>query len=235
MPQSTLNLILQVLNETELGSLASRPYDCAFNVLAAPPAQKRLIVMGFNGSKADLGFTNTSAIEADFKQGEVCNVELGVNGAWGSTRLAKQLDTLPGRLGFTKAETIYSNALLMCSEDAASVRKAAKETSLGSQQILTERSMRFFTDATMKLSRPELIIAYSNSLLSPSAASILYSAFGQGEDIDHISTGSHTATFGFTASIAGVRVPVVGIRHMSRYKANHEFILEAWRRQLSKA
>ncbi|MBD0684777.1 MULTISPECIES: hypothetical protein [unclassified Pseudomonas] len=234
MPHATLNLILNTLNETGLGPLASRPYDCAFNVLAAPPEQKRLIVMGFNGSEADKDFTNLSAIEGDFQQPGVCNVELGVKGKWGSTRLANQLSTLPEKLGFTKAETLYTNALLLCFKDAASIGRAARASALGSHQVLAERSMRFFAEATMKLSRPELIVAYSNSLLAPSAASILYGAFGQGEVINHLCTGSHTATFGFTATIAGVRVPVVGIRHMSRFTARPELIHEAWKRQLAR-
>lgn len=231
MPQNILDFILNGLAQTELGPLQSRPYDCAFDVLAAPPSQKKLIVMGFNGSKADKDFSNTEAITADAKRSDVCNVDLGVKGAWGSTRLAKQLAALPGRLGFDKHETVYTNSVLLCSDDAYSVKKAAKETALGSLEVLTERSMHFFAEVTMRLCEPELIVAYSNSLQDPSAASILYAAFGEGEEIDHVCQRTHTATFGFTASISGKRVPVVCIRHMSRYNMQPDLIRQAWNRQ----
>lgn len=97
--------------------------------------------------------------------------------------------------------------------------------------MLTRKSMDFFQRVTMQLAEAELIIAYSNGLGSPSAAKILWEAFGDGDALEHVDSSSYRATYGFTATIAGRKVPVIGIRHMSRFAPNIEGIKLAWRRQ----
>jgi hypothetical protein len=77
--------------------------------------------------------------------------------------------------------------------------------------------MDFFERVTMPLSEPDLIVAYSNGLKSPSAAKILWEAFGNEDPLDHVDTSSYRATYGFTATIGTRKVPVIGIRHMSRF------------------
>lgn len=83
----------------------------------------------------------------------------------------------------------------------------------------------------MPLAEPELIIAYSNGLGSPSAARILWERFGNGEALDHVDVSSYRATYGFTATIGSRKIPVVGIRHMSRFEPSIEAIKLAWERQ----
>ncbi|WP_240905247.1 hypothetical protein [Rouxiella badensis] len=51
--EMTKKFILEGLERNGLSNLAGRPYDCSFELLAAPKEKKRLIMMGFNGSLAD--------------------------------------------------------------------------------------------------------------------------------------------------------------------------------------
>jgi hypothetical protein len=231
MPLQTRNHIIEVLNDLAIGDFAARPFDCAFELLAAPPNRKRLIMVGFNGSLADAVHTNAGAVHAGYEQPEFSNVAYGLEGGWGPKTLARRLTKLPAALGFDWRDTLYTNALLLCSQDAASIVKVARQSSAQSLESLTRKSMSFFERVTIPLAEPELIIAYSNGLGSPSAARILWEAFGDGEMLDHIDASSYWATYGFTATIGERKVPVVGIRHMSRFAPNVEAIKLAWERQ----
>ncbi|WP_435608088.1 hypothetical protein [Pseudomonas knackmussii] len=231
MLQKTRDHILEVLDDLGIGDFPARPFDCAFELLAAPPSRKRLIIVGFNGSLADAIHTNSGAVHAGYEDPTFSNVAHGLEGGWGPKTLARRLTDLPTALGFDWRDTIYSNALLLCSKDAASIQKAAEQSSAGSLEALTRKSMDFFKRVTIPLAQPELIIAYSNGLVSPSAARILWEAFGDGEELDHVDSSSHRATYGFTATIEGRQVPVVGIRHMSRFAPNIEGTRLAWKRQ----
>lgn len=231
----TRNFILEALGDLAIGDYNARPFDCAFELLAAPPSRKRLIMVGFNGSLADAVHTNAGSIGAGYDQPEFSNVAYGLDGGWGPKTLARRLTELPTALGFDWRDTVYTNALLMCSKDAASIQKVALGSSAASLESLTRKSMQFFQRVTMSLAEPELIIAYSNGLGSPSAARIMWEAFGNGEALDHVDSSSYRATYGFTATIAGRRVPVVGIRHMSRFVPSVENIKLAWTRQRERA
>lgn len=68
----------------------------------------------------------------------------------------------PEQLGFRWQDTVYTNALLLCSKDALSLKKRAQESAIGSLDRLIEKSMSFFENVTVPLCKPELIIAYSN-------------------------------------------------------------------------
>lgn len=230
----TRNHILEVLESLAIGDFAARPFDCAFELLAAPPSRKRLIMVGFNGSLADAIHTNAGAIRAGYEQPMFSNVAHGLEGGWGPKTLARRLTDLPTALGFDWRDTVYTNALLLCSRDAVSIRKVAEQSSAAGLEVLTRKSMDFFKRVTMPLAEAELIIAYSNGLGSPSAAKILWEAFGDGEALDHVDSSSYRATYGFTATIARRKVPVVGIRHMSRFAPNIEGIKLAWRRQMER-
>ncbi|WP_225776438.1 hypothetical protein [Pseudomonas sp. Marseille-Q5115] len=233
----TRDFILSKLDELALSDFAARPYDCSFGLLAAPPTTKKLIMVGFNGSIADAIHTNAGAVHAGFEDPAFSNVALGLEGGWGPKTLAKRLTRLPGLLGFDWQETVYTNSLLLCSPDAASINKAARQSPLGSLAELTRRSMDFFEQVTVPLCEPELIIAYSNSLQAPSAGKILWESFGVSGSMDHVDTSAYYATYGFTALVAGRQVPVVGIRHLSRFDFGHEgaLVKTAWERQRSKA
>lgn len=231
MPLNTRNFILEALNDLEVADLPARPFDCAFDLLAAPPSQKRLIMIGFNGSLADIAFTNASAVQTGYEQPSFSNVAHGLEGGWGPTTLAQRLTQLPHELGFDWSNTVYTNALLLCSCDAASIQKAARATSVKSLKTLADKSMDFFERVTMRLAEPDLIIAYSNGLGSPSAAKILWERFASEQPLDHVDSSAYHATYGFTATIGERKVPVIGIRHMSRFVPNTEAIKRAWTRQ----
>ncbi|MBV4552166.1 hypothetical protein HU742_013535 [Pseudomonas sp. SWRI102] len=231
MPLKTRDFIIEALDDLGIGAFPARPFDCAFELLAAPPTRKRLIMVGFNGSLADAIHTNAGAIHAGYEQPAFSNVAHGLEGGWGPKTLARRLTQLPADLGFDWRDTIYTNALLLCSADAASIQKVARQSSAASLEALTRKSMDFFQRVTVALAEPELIIAYSNGLGSPSAARILWEAFGNGELLDHIDSSSYRATYGFTATINDRKVPVIGVRHMSRFVPNIEAIKLAWARQ----
>ncbi|EMP2577844.1 hypothetical protein RGJ22_004730 [Serratia marcescens] len=58
--ETTKKIILEGLERHDLSELPGRLYDCSFELLAARPARKRLIMVGFNGSSADGDFTNVN-------------------------------------------------------------------------------------------------------------------------------------------------------------------------------
>lgn len=231
MPLKTRDFILDVLEDLSIGDFSSRPFDCAFELLAAPPSRKRLIMIGFNGSLADAIHTNAGSVRAGYEDPTFSNVAHGLDGGWGPKTLARRLTELPTQLGFDWRDTLYTNALLLCSGDAASIKKVAQQSTAASLESLTRKSMDFFERVTVALAEPELIIAYSNGLGGPSAAKMLWERFGNGAALDHVDSSSYRATYGFTATFDSRKVPVVGIRHMSRFVPSIEAIKRAWERQ----
>jgi hypothetical protein len=85
----TRDFILEGLSRFNLADLPGRPYDCAFDLLAATPSRKRLIMMGFNGSLADSCMTNRQAILQDYAHPFISGIQQGVQGKWGSLILPK--------------------------------------------------------------------------------------------------------------------------------------------------
>jgi len=81
----TRDFILEGLSRFDLADLPGRPYDCAFDLLAATPSRKRLIMMGFNGSLADSCMTNRQAILQDYAHPFISGIQQGVQGKWGIT------------------------------------------------------------------------------------------------------------------------------------------------------
>jgi hypothetical protein len=227
--ETTKKIILEGLERHDLSELPGRrPYDCSFELLASKPARKRLIMVGFNGSSADGGFTNAEAVINGFNSPCFSNVQAGTEGEWGIKHLANRLQSVPEQLGFRWQDTVYTNALLMCSKDALSLKKSAQECAIGSLDRLIEKSMGFFENVTVPLCKPELIIAYSNGMNSHSAARLLLKTFGDVDEPEYISRNSYYSTFGFTARFKQFDVPVVGIRHMSRFKPDVQLIKQAW-------
>ena len=220
------------LKELGIENLNSRPYDCAFSVLDQDKNDKKLIVVGFNGSDADLEWTNLNSLEHGRENPEESNVLNGVNGAWLSTTLPKRLISLPTELGFPVNSTIYTNAILLCSENANAVKKKSKEVGFSHVNKLIEKSLDFFEDITIAESTPELIICYSNSMNDLSASSIIYERFGVSE-IEVVNEHVYYKTFSFISDIKGEKIPVVCIRHMSRFKPCIDSIKKAWKHQLN--
>lgn len=229
MMERTKKTLLDGLERHGLSKLPGRPYDCSFELLAAPPEKKRLIIVGFNGSLADEDFTNAESVLHGYSSPCFSNVQAGTEGEWGITHLANRLQLVPEQLGFRWENTVYTNALLMCSKNALSIRQEIQRTPIGNLDSLIEKSMRFFEEVTLPLCKPELIIAYSNGMSSHSAARLLLTTFAKGEKPEYVSKkNSYYSTFCFTARFKQLDVPVVGIRHMSRFKPDVRLIQQAW-------
>ena len=226
--------ILSQLQNLGLSNLEGRPYDCSFELLAAPKERKRLIMVGFNGSSADKEQTNAKAIQDSFHEPQLSNIQNGLNGAWGPKTLANRLKSLTECLGFDVQSTIYTNALLLCSQNAYEIKRAAEGKILGDLKGLIDSSMKFFSEVTIPLSQPELIVAYSNGLSSLSATKILLDTFGLKDTFHEEQSSSYYTTYSFLARFGDLHVPVVGIRHMSRFKPKTDLVKSAWKVQSGK-
>ncbi|WP_447751839.1 hypothetical protein [Pseudomonas nicosulfuronedens] len=234
MPEATKRRILEGFERSGLSQLASRPYDCAFELLAAPRERKRLMVVGFNGSLADDSYTNESSITGGFESPMFSNVAHGKEGGWGKTPLAHRLTDLAEGLGFDWRDTVYTNALLMCSKDAVAAKTVAAATHHRHLDAVIAASMRYFEEVTISLCKPELIVAYSNSLANHSTARILLRAFGGDDAPAYEMASGYFTMFSFMASIADQKIPVVCVRHMSRFKPASLLVRNAWQHQLKR-
>lgn len=224
----TRDFILEGLSRFNLADLPGRPYDCAFDLLAATSSRKRLIMMGFNGSLADSCMTNRQSILQDYAHPFISGIQQGVQGKWGITHLAKRLQQIPSCLGYSWQDVIYTNALMMCSQNAATLRKeaACRDTTMNE---IEANSMAFFEHVTAHLSEPDLIIAYSNSLQSLSAASLLLKHFGDAATLKFSQPKGYHTTFAFMANLNRRNIPVVCVRHMSRFKPEESYIRAAFK------
>ncbi|KQN46884.1 hypothetical protein ASE93_12295 [Serratia sp. Leaf50] len=222
----TKNFILDGLAQFNLSDLPGRPYDTAFQVLASEPARKRLVIMGFNGSSVDSKMTNSTSIINDHASPHVSNVQCGTEGAWGIKHLANRLQQIPFWLGYDWQDVIYTNALLMCSTNAASLKK---EVLCFNQTLpdIVKNSMGFFEHITLSLCSPDVIVAYSNSLASLSAASLLLKHFGDISTLKYSQPRGYHTTFAFIATINGKKIPVICLRHMSRFKPDETYVKAA--------
>lgn len=220
--------IIEKLEALGLSNLNSRPFDGLFSALLS--SSRKLVVVGFNGSDADLKWTNRTAIEYDYHNPGESNIEKGARGEWLSTTLPDRLLSLPNELGFDFHETVYTNAVLLCSENANKVKSKAKDVGFSNVGELVNRSLDFFQDITIGTNPPEVIICYSNSMSDLSAASAIYNRFGVNE-ISISNNSFYYKTFSFMSEINGNNIPVICIRHMSRYKPCIKSIKEAWKMQ----
>ncbi len=225
----TKELILQKLNELNLANLRARPYDCSFSLLDSPKEEKRLIIVGFNGSLADDCWTNSTAIEHGFYNPDFFNVIEGSEGKWKAATLPNRLIEVPKELGFDPYKTIYTNAILLCSNDANGIIERTQNEAINLDALI-ENSMKFFADVTLNLSHPELIIVFGNGNDKYSTANILYKYFSI-SDIHEVESSNYYKTFSFLSKINNRKIPVVCIRHMSRFKPNIDLIKEAWDKQ----
>lgn len=219
----TRDFILGGLSRYGLADLPGRPYDSAFELIASPPTRKRLIVMGFNGSSADSHMTNSQSIMQDHSKPLVSNVHLGTQGEWGITHLAKRLQQIPISLGYRWEDVVFTNALMMCSTNASTLKQEASRHKLTVEQLV-KYSTRFFESVTIPLCKPELIVAYSNSLQSISAANILLKHFGDPSTLIYTQQKGYYTTFAFSAVLNDMKIPVICVRHMSRFKPSEELI-----------
>ena len=225
--EKTRDFILEGLSRFDLADLPGRPYDCAFDLLAATPSRKRLIMMGFNGSLADSCMTNRQSILQDYAHPLLSGIQQGIQGKWGITHLAKRLQQIPCCLGYSWEDVVYTNALMMCSQNAASLKKEAACRNMTMNEI-EANSMAFFEHVTARLSEPDLIVAYSNSLQSISAASLLLKHFGDASTLKFSHPKGYHTTFAFMVNLNSRNIPVICVRHMSRFKPEESYIKAAF-------
>ncbi len=224
------NQILCQLEELGLAELNGRPFDCAHEIFLKEKSQRRLVLIGFNGSDADKHWTNKNSIIDGFDNPKSSNVHHGANGAWLSKTLPNRLLQLPIDLDYEVENTIYTNAIMLCSANAATIKQRTKEVGLSIDELVN-KSLSFFENITISNSNIELIIAYSNSMNDLSAASAIYQRFGN-SDIYISNQNNYYKTFSFSALIADKKIPVVCIRHLSRFKPNIISIRDALSKQL---
>lgn len=223
---NTKKKILDGLKKFNLDHLPGRPYDNAFELLAAPQDRKRLIMMGFNGSAADSHMTNAGSISHDHASPFISNIQRGTEGHWGITHLAKRLQQIPTHLGYNWQDVIYTNAIMMCSVNASTLNKEALQFNQNSK-LLIKNSMDYFENVTMDLANPELIILHGNSLTSQSAAKLILNNFGDRNTLIYSHQQGYYTTFGYLATFTNRKTPVVCLRHMSRFKPHEGYITSA--------
>lgn len=219
-----------LLESNGLSRLPGRPFDNAFATIAKRPVgDRRLVVVGFNGSNADLEWTNDSAIDHGLQNPSFSNLELGLDKGWGgTTRLAKALKCIPELLGLNWQEVVYTNAILTCSKDVLSLSKIIKNDPFsygknGSIQLLIQNSMNFFLQFTMKEFHPSVIVCHGNGEASISTAMILRE-FLKGGELSHLDHRSYHRAYSFNFEYHGDRIPVLCLRHMSRFALNKDAI-----------
>ncbi|RXN73424.1 hypothetical protein D0Z62_06305 [Providencia rettgeri] len=223
---NTKNFILDGLCRFSLNNLKGRPYDSAFELLAAPPSRKKLVIMGFNGSSADQTKTNTESVLDDYEKPDISNIKLGTLGNWGITRLAKRLQNIPSKFNYKWEDVIYTNALLMCSKDMSSLKKETFDAGIPIENLI-RNSMHFFNEVTFSLCEPEMIIAYGNSLNGLSTASLLLKHFGDINSLRYSQNTGYYTTFSFMATFNNIKIPIVCVRHMSRFAPNDSLMKDA--------
>lgn len=99
--------------------------------------------MGFNASLVDARISNAQSIEKDFESPTISNAQNEIEGTWGITQLAKRLQQIPVGLGYDWQDVVYTKALMMCSQNAASIQKEALKQNLSVEQLV-KNSMGFF-------------------------------------------------------------------------------------------
>lgn len=224
------NQILCQLEELGLAELNGRPFDCAHEIFLKETSQRRLVLVGFNGSDADKHWTNKNSIIHGFNNPKSSNVHHGANGAWLSKTLPNKLLKLPIDLGYEVENTIYTNTIMLCSADAIAIKQRSKDVGLSIDELVN-KSLNFFENITISNSNVELILAYSNSMNDLSAASAIYQRFGD-SDIYVSNQSKYYKTFSFSSLIAEKKIPVVCIRHLSRFKPDIISIRDALSKQL---
>ena len=207
------------LEKCGLAGLRGRPFDSAFEVFLRPPEDNKLIIMGLNGSLADKDLTNLESVHQDAMHPTIANLDNGLKVGWGGrTTLPERLTEIPGVLGFERQGTVFTNALLMCSKDANSLKGECEKVGISIAE-LERNSMKFFLKFTLRYSRPRLILAYSNSWSGISATKVLYEYFkSSAEESRRCSVNKYTSYRYFKIQVEGVEIPVIGIRHLSRFK-----------------
>ncbi|MGJ0394345.1 MAG: hypothetical protein ACR650_16630 [Methylocystis sp.] len=211
---------LEVLENLRLADLPGRPFDNAHSLFGDRDS-KRLIFVGLNGSMADDSYTNSSAISHGFENPDFSNLESGLNGGWGKLTLPKRLCHVSLRLGFKPDETIFTNSILMCSKDASAISQRYREITNKDTADLVDSSMRFFKEFTLRFANAATIVVHGNSTSESSAANILY-RYLHGSQKFFFDERPYHAAYWFSANLGDYTLPVLCLRHLSRYAPNDE-------------
>jgi hypothetical protein len=211
---------LALLDDLNLSNFPGRPFDNSLSVFENQKARKTLIVMGLNGSMDDDGKTNKETIQEYISNPYYSNIENGLKYGWGGKRtLPRNLEKSAELLGSKITETIYTNAILVCSKNAETIDERAIEYGAANQHQLAKKSMTFHREFTFSIVKPEAILIYGNSLNSPSAANFVRQEFYT-SDMRFLEGSSKNQYYWFETIIHGEKVPTFCVPHMSRVPPN---------------
>ncbi len=213
-----------LLEEYGLAEIEGRPFDNSFATFTRPLTdQHRLMVVGFNGSNADEGWTTKSTFEKGLEDPDFSNIDIGEKVGWnGKRRLARALKRIPNYFGLDWEDTIYTNAILACSQDAASLAAKVNNSRInGSVSAIKNRSMAFFRNFTMREFEPTIIVCHGNGETSFSTASILHE-YLEGDEKVSLETHPFKRAYWFNGYYNGRKIPILCLRHMSRYRVNED-------------
>jgi hypothetical protein len=222
-PMSNLKKIgmeaVSLLQELQLSNLPSRPFDNSFELFdSINQTQSSLVVMGLNGSMDDNDWTNQTAIEDGIQRPEYSNLESGMKNGWGTKKskiLPERLHQVANTLGFSLRNTIFTNAILICSENSDAIRTRAELLGRFELKEIIEFSMQFHKHFTFKKSKPKAIVIHGNSLYSFSAMNTLRQTHKTSE-LRHLYHSRNLSSYCFETFIDGRPVPTLALPHMSR-------------------
>ena len=226
---------IELLEQYGLAEVEGRPFDNSFEAFSRSLRLKRnLVVVGFNGSSADEGWTTKATFEIGLKDPCFSNVQLGAEEGWnGKKRLAKALIKIPNIFGLRWQDTIYTNAILACSKDAADLSKGINlNNSTSSVSQVINNSMAFFKNFIIREFQPSIIVCHGNGEKTLSTASILH-RFLDGDQKIILSEDPRHRAYWFHGNYEERKIPILCLRHMSRFAFN-ELALRDFRRNAVK-
>lgn len=206
-----------------LENIRGSAFDNAFEVFNRGKDAVNLVVIGTNGNSSDrkhstLGWLNERAREPQYNHIR--------QGDWGRSRLQSQLLDIPRCLNevfaadrFSEELTIYTNALLLASNNVGDIgNRVELLDSTGSKEKrkrdIIEASMRFFSECTLSLARPDLLFAYGNAE-DKSAWAYIRRHFRVVADGWNVPLTASTSYKFCSIEIHNKILPVVGSPHLS--------------------
>jgi hypothetical protein len=212
---------IQILDELSLSHLPGRPFDNHFGLFDPSKNKPTLIVMGLNGSRADKGKTNRQAVQDGLYRPEYSNLKNGLDQGWGGSKtLPRRLQQVVNTLGFEIDQTIFTNTILICSENAGTIGEEAQTHGMDIRSII-EKSMAFHKRFTFEVANPKAIFLYSNSLYNFSAANVWRQTM-QTSEVLFLRSGAYW----FHSLVNGIPVPTLCVPHMSRVPPDGNALLD---------
>jgi hypothetical protein len=198
-----------LLEELDIGGLPGRLFDNRFAVFREPPPENgHLVVVGHSGNLTDNEFTNMSSVTHGFQDQDFFNLNEGLQGNWGRTPLARRLVQVTEALGFQPEKSIYTNAILMCAENAAAIGRMYRTITNRPRGDLLARSMRLLVEFTLAETKPAALVTYGAEPRE------LVAQYLNGRDRENLGKPEEGAEW-FVGTANGIEIPVLCIKHLS--------------------